>query len=208
MTVVKSDNTFSPQEKIHNSFLCRWFISILISNRFCLIPLAVKCMSSSSLNLKSSQGNEGDNTSFIIVWENNKSHFGYWNTPWSIWVYFILCFENCWQYIQRNRYQQYKVKAMIPPQSPTSLQLLHWIRKSQISRAKTNCLKNNVLLTFSLATWNSLQMPLIWNPNSRIERRQILKSRLRFVSVILSYSSIRASRTLRSLRDAKETYQC
>lgn len=35
-----------------------------------------------SLNLKSSQGNEGDNTSFITIWENNKkNHFGYGKYP-------------------------------------------------------------------------------------------------------------------------------
>lgn len=27
--------------------------------------------------LKSSHGNEGDNTSVITVWEDNKNHFGY-----------------------------------------------------------------------------------------------------------------------------------
>ena len=42
------------------------------------------------LNRKSSQGNEGDNTSFITVWENNRNHFGYGNVSRSTWVYFTL----------------------------------------------------------------------------------------------------------------------
>lgn len=57
MIVVKSDNTFSPPENIHNSFLCRWFISSLLSNRFCFTPLAVKgvCWSSSKFKIQSGE---------------------------------------------------------------------------------------------------------------------------------------------------------